>query len=91
MADVCNRTIHQVKHPQQAGARGIALIASLTLGCIDDYKNIKNFIEIENSFYPNQKNRKLYDDLFNFYKQIYRNNKKWFSKINSWVTNKEAM
>jgi xylulokinase len=82
MADITNRTIHRVKHPQQAGAKGIALLASMTLGYIPSFEDIKNHIQIDRTFEPLPENRKLYDRLYREFKNIYRQNKKWYARMN---------
>jgi len=82
MADITNRKINRVKDPQQAGAKGMALLASMTLGYIESYHDIKNYIKIDQSFYPNPDNRHLYDRLFKEFKNIYRQNKKWYRRMN---------
>ena len=83
MADVINRTIHRVDDPQQASARGVALLASMTLGYINDYHEISKYIKINRSFYPNRDTRKLYDKLFQEFKNIYKQNRKWYTRMNS--------
>jgi len=83
MADVMNRTIHRVDDSQQASARGVALLASMTLGYINDYHDISNYIKINRSFYPNRDTRKLYDKLFQEFKNIYKQNRKWYARMNS--------
>jgi len=83
MADVMNRTIHRVNDPQQASARGIALLASMTLGYINDYNDISKYIKIDKSFLPNQDNRELYDNLYKEFKNIYKQNRKWYARMNS--------
>jgi xylulokinase len=82
MSDIINRKINRVKDPQQAGAKGMALLASMTLGFIDSYHDIKNYIKIDRSFHPNPDNRKLYDRLFKEFKNIYKQNKKWYKRMN---------
>ncbi|MCJ7813382.1 FGGY-family carbohydrate kinase [bacterium] len=82
IADTSNRVINRVADPQQAGAKGVALLASMTLGYIDSYKDIKKYIQIERSFIPNHKNRRLYDQLFEEFKNIYKQNKKWYARMN---------
>jgi len=82
MADVTNRTINRVKDPQQAGAKGVALLASMTLGYIPSYHDIKKYIKIDRSFHPNPEHRKLYDRLFKEFKNIYKQNKKWYRRMN---------
>lgn len=82
MADITNRKINRVKDPQQAGAKGMALLASMTLGYIKSYHDIKNYIKIDRAFQPNPDNRKLYDRLFKEFKNVYKQNKKWYKRMN---------
>ena len=82
MADITDRTINQVAEPQQAGAKGIALLASVTLGYINSFNEIKKHIKIVKSFKPNLKNRTMYDKMFIEFKNLYKQNKKWFSRMN---------
>ena len=81
-SDVLNRVICRVSNPQQSGARGMALLASMTLGHIESFSDIKNHINIDKRFYPNPDNVILYEDLFKKYKDIYKYNKKWYAKMN---------
>ncbi len=80
-ADVLNRTIRQVKDPIQANARGAAFIASVGLGYIT-FDDIPKFIKYENTFTPNPKHREIYDELFEEFKTIYKNNKEMYSRLN---------
>lgn len=82
MADITNKKINRVKDPQQAGAKGMALLASMTLGYLKSLEDIKNHIKIDRSFLPNPDNRKLYDRLFKEFKNIYKQNKKWYKRMN---------
>lgn len=82
IADVTNRIIRRVENPQQAGAKGVALLASMTLGYIDSFHAIKKYIKIDRSFTPNPENRQLYDRLFKEFKNIYKQNKKWYRRMN---------
>lgn len=82
IADITNRKINRVKDPQQAGAKGMALLASVTLGYIPSYHEIKNYITIDRTYCPNPDNRKLYDRLFKEFKNIYRQNKQWYQRMN---------
>lgn len=83
MADVTNRNIRRVSEPQQAGARGVALLASMTLGFLNSYEDIKNHIKIDRIFEPNPDNRRLYDTMFKEFKNIYKQNKAWYKRMNS--------
>lgn len=82
MADILNRRINQVADPQNAGARGMALMASMTLGHIGSFEQVRDYISIKNTFVPNQDHRNLYDRLFREYKNIYKQNKKWYARMN---------
>lgn len=82
MADITNRTINQVKDPQLAGARGIALLASMSLGYLKSFHEIKKYIQIKQSFTPNRDNRNLYETLYKEFKNIYKQNKKWYARMN---------
>ena len=82
ISDVTNRRINRVANPQQAGARGVALLASMSLGYVDSFFDIKRLIKIDRVFTPNPGNRALYDRLFREFKNIYRQNKKWYRRMN---------
>jgi len=85
VADITNRTIKQVADPQFAGAKGMALLASMALGYIPSFHDIKQYITIQNVYQPNPKNRELYDRLFNEFKNVYKHNKSWYRRMNSTV------
>ena len=82
IADVTNRTINQAADPQQANARGVALLASLSLGHIESFEAISNHIAIQQRFTPDPQNRRIYDRLFKEFKNLYRQNKKWHARMN---------
>jgi xylulokinase len=82
-ADITNRVINQVADPQQAAAKGVGLLASMTLGYIDSFFDIKKYIKIANSFHPNPNNRQIYDKLFVEFKNLYKQNRKWFKRMNT--------
>ncbi|MCU0599648.1 MAG: FGGY-family carbohydrate kinase [Desulfobacterales bacterium] len=81
-ADVLNRKIRQVEHPRQANARGAAFIAAVGLGDIT-FDDVPNLIRIRQTFSPDPANRKIYDELFEVFLQIYRRNKKIFKRLNA--------
>ncbi|MFH1136102.1 MAG: FGGY-family carbohydrate kinase [Pseudomonadota bacterium] len=81
MADVLDRTIKQVKDPIQANARGAAFIASVALGYLN-WTDIPDCIRIENTFSPNPDNRRIYDEMFREYLNIYKNNNAMYARLN---------
>ncbi|MBF0121659.1 MAG: FGGY-family carbohydrate kinase [Desulfobacterales bacterium] len=80
-ADVLNRNIRQVKHPMQANARGAAWIAAVGLGYIS-FDDIPKLIQYQNTYTPNPKNRKIYDELFYEFIGIHKRNKAMFHRLN---------
>ena len=81
-ADVLDRTIKQVKDPIQTNVRGAAFIASVGLGYMA-FEDIPQHIKIQHTFEPNPDNRRIYDDLFDVYLKIYKNNKDIYKKLNA--------
>jgi xylulokinase len=82
MADITNRVIHQVADPHLAGAKGAALIASTALGYISSFRDIKRYIRIKQTYRPNPAYRRLYDRLFSEFKNIYKQNRSWYRRMN---------
>ncbi len=82
IADVTNRTIKRVANPQEANARGVALLASHSLGFIPSFSDIKKYIKIDRQFTPNFQTRELYDRLYKEFKNLYKQNKKWYRRLN---------
>ena len=81
-ADVLNRDIRQVENPRQANARGAAFIASVGLGHIT-FEDIPRLTKIQKTFHPNPENRKIYDELYNVFVQLYRKNKSLYQRLNA--------
>jgi xylulokinase len=81
-ADVLNRRIRQVRDPMQANARGAAFIASVGLGHIK-FSDIPDLVEYSSTFEPDPSNRKIYDELFREFVNIYRQNKAMYRRLNS--------
>jgi xylulokinase len=80
-ADVLKRTVRQVKDPIQSNARGAAFIASVALGYIS-FDDIPNLIRYSNTFEPDPNNAKIYDELFEAFLEIYKNNKAMCRRLN---------
>ena len=58
-----------------------ALIAAVGLGFIT-FDNIPNLIRIRQTFRPHPANRKIYDELFDVFVKIYKQNRKIFKRLN---------
>lgn len=80
-ADVLDRKIRQVKDPIETNSRGAAFIASVALGYIS-FDDIPRLVQYSDTFEPNQENRKIYDELFQEFLGIYKNNKAMYRRLN---------
>ncbi len=80
-ADVLNRKIRQIKDPIMANARGAAFLAAIGLGYLT-FDQIPDKIQILNEYEPNPDNRKVYDNLFREFMNIYKMNKKIYQRLN---------
>lgn len=83
LADVLNKKIEVVDNPQNAGAMGAAILASVGLNIISDLKQANSLIAVEREYNPNKDNENIYDKEFEIFKSLYYNNKKSFSNLNS--------
>jgi len=81
-ADVLDRTVRQVKDPQHANARGAGLVGSIALGCIG-FEDIAARVTIAKTFKPNPAHRRIYDELFREFLNIYERNKRIYGRLNS--------
>lgn len=80
-ADVFDRKIKQVKDPILANLKGAAFLAAVSLGYIR-FDDIPGLTQIANTYEPNPENRKVYDELFKEFLNIYKSNKKIYARLN---------
>lgn len=80
-ADALDRPIRQVQNPIEAGVRGAAWLAAMALGyaALDD---IAEHTPIANVYQPDPAHRKLYDELFREFVNIYQSNKGIYARLN---------
>jgi len=82
IADVFNRPVHQMKDPLMANSRGAALLAAAAIGLMDVNK-IGEAVEIEQRYEPQERNRRLFDERFEIFTELYKRNKPLFHRLNS--------
>ena len=80
-ADVSNRAIRRVKDPIQANVRGAGFLASVAMG-YQTFDEIADRVLIDRVFEPNPDNRKIYDELFREFVNVYKQNRKIFARLN---------
>ncbi|MFC1850038.1 FGGY-family carbohydrate kinase [candidate division CSSED10-310 bacterium] len=81
LADVLDRDILQVHDPIKANIKGAAFLASAALGHIN-YDEIPALTPIDKTFKPDPQHRKIYDELFREFLNIYKANKKIYARLN---------
>ena len=80
-ADVLDRPIRQAEQPRLANARGAAFAAAIALGYLA-WEDVPDRVRFTKTFQPNPDNRKRYDELFEEFVNIYKNNKQAFARLN---------
>jgi len=70
-----------MKDPIEVNVRGAALLASVALGYLS-YEAIASCVQVAKTYSPNPYHRKLYDELFEAFIAIYKNNKKTYARLN---------
>jgi len=80
-ADVMNVEIKQVADPRYANARGAAWIAAVGLGEIK-FDDVSELVQFKRAYQPQSKNRALYDNKFDIFKQIYKQMKGVYHLLN---------
>lgn len=81
MADVLDRPIHQVKDPIRANLRGAGLIGLVGLGA-GSFTELGEQVEIQQVYTPNSAHRDCYDDLFDAFLRIYKQNRGIYARMN---------
>jgi xylulokinase len=71
LADVTHRRIETVPDPKEAGAIGAALVAAVGLGIYPSFEALESVTKVDKTFDPRQKNFKIYDPLFDSFKESY--------------------
>lgn len=81
-ADVLDVEIRQVVNPIYANARGAAWIAAVGLGEIT-FSDVPKLVEFKKRFSPQASSRRIYDERFDIFKQVYKQMKPVYQKLNA--------
>lgn len=76
IADITGKHFSVVKDPRNAGAVGVAVVALIGLGELSGFEAAKDFVKIDKSYSPDPRNKAIYDNLFEDYKNVYTSLKK---------------
>jgi len=80
-ADVLNRPIDRVADPLSANVRGAAFVAAVGLGKLE-VEDIPALVPIESRFRPSRDHRAIYDELFQAFLEIKKNNEAMYNRLN---------
>jgi len=82
IADVTGKRIAPVRNPQEAGAVGVAMAAAVGLGIYKDFDSLKRVVAVDRVFVPQEQNREVYDFLYLSYKELYKDLKGFYRRLN---------
>lgn len=82
LSDVLGRPIEVVKEPQNAGALGAVILVAVAIGRIDNLEAAKQLIEVVARYEPEEQLIAFYEERFEVFKGLYRNNKQAFMILN---------
>ena len=80
-ADVLDRPMKQLEDPILANVRGAALLGLVALG-YTGFDRVERKVKMKKVYEPVAANRALYDELFEEYVGLYRQNRKTYSRLN---------
>ncbi len=83
LADVTGRTIETVYDTQDVGAIGAAMLAAVGSGRYSSIEEASELISVKDRYFPDLKNKEVYDRNFKVFKALYKSNKKNYELLNS--------
>lgn len=83
MADVLGRDVETIENPRQVGSMGAAALLAVSMGMLDDIKDIKKIIKVTHVYHPRPENTAVYDRILPVFKNLYKDNRKSFAALNS--------
>jgi xylulokinase len=83
IADITGRTITTTNQPIMAGTIGAAMCAFVGSGVFTDFNSVNEIVKPAITFTPNFENKKIYDELFINYKDVFKSLKGTYQRTNS--------
>ena len=83
LADITGRKIETVRHAQEAGAIGTALVVAAGIKGIDVLELSRQLVKAEHVYIPDPVNKKVYDRNYRVFKNLYRSNAENFRILNA--------
>ena len=82
LSDVLGKQVQTVESPHNAGSVGAAAVIATGLGVFDAIEDISDSIPYNAAYVPLAENVTVYKERFEIFKDLYKNNKKSFFKLN---------
>ena len=81
-ADVLGRRVLQAEDPIQVNVRGAGLLAHVAVGNLA-WDDVPGLVPIEATYEPNPANRKVYDHAYDAFRQLHKQNRRTYRRLNS--------
>jgi len=81
LANVCGRTIQQVREPIAANARGVGFLALVALGYLT-WDDVGRRVEIAHTYEPESASQGVYDRMYAEFRLAHRANRSLFHRLN---------
>ena len=82
LADITGHTIETVAGPQEAGARGTAIVVAAGVKGADALELARQLVKAEHVYTPNAENKAVYDRSYKVFKKLYKSNAANFKALN---------
>ena len=82
LSDVTGKRLETVRNPQEAGAVGVAMAAAVGMGVYPDFESLKKVVTVFKAYEPQRQHAEVYDFLYESYKDIYKNLRKFYIRLN---------
>jgi len=81
IADICKVTILTTDLTQEAGSLGAAIVGLVGIGLLNNFEEADNFIKIKEETKPQTCNFKIYDEIYDCFKESYNSLIPTFNKM----------
>ena len=88
-ADILGVPIHQIEDPVNATVRGTGLLAFVLLGLLS-WESIAGRVRVRHVFNPDATHKKVYDKMYDAYRQSFDRNRKIYKLLNMKEQNHES-
>ncbi|MFN4046409.1 MAG: xylulokinase, partial [Acidilobaceae archaeon] len=81
IASALNKIVYRIREPENSTLRGSAMIASVALGIVQDFKSAASRLAVDREFKPDEKQAQIYRSLFKEYVKIYGKLREIFHRL----------